>query len=130
MTSSLQKFKTKLYDKTLSRTLSFYETWVLPKSSSRKSLREVKMEEFRERKKLLNPYERPLLLDSASQEERIRLDQLDKQTSFSSMHDFTVTYDRHESLYGYRTHTFPSSYKVGESPLNYAMDPDWSIKMQ
>jgi hypothetical protein len=41
-------------------TLRFYERWILPQDTMngvpRVSLREIKLREFRDRKKLLNPY--------------------------------------------------------------------------
>ena len=45
-------------------TLKFYERWVLPQpwhlpaAKERVSLKELKLREFRERKKLLNPYQK------------------------------------------------------------------------
>jgi hypothetical protein len=53
----------KLYDKSVDLTLHFYERWVLPQEwwhgmgpSKRPSIKELKLREFRDRKKLLNPY--------------------------------------------------------------------------
>jgi len=46
------------------------------------------------------------------------------------MYTFSITYDRHQGLYGYRTHSFPDKYDPDESSLNYANDPDWMQKLQ
>lgn len=44
------------------------------------------------------------------------------------METFRCTFDRHKDLYGCRTQNFPSQYHPLESSLNYAQDPDWSVK--
>ena len=102
MFTSAIKFKNRLYDRAVNATLHLYESWILPcpvtygfQSTKLISLREAKLIEFRERKKLLNPYERPMLLESASQEERIRLEKVAKRTSFENMYTSKLTYDRH-----------------------------------
>ena len=51
-------FKTKLYDKAVLKTLNVYEKWFLPPNKNRKSLIDIKKDEFRDRKKLLNPYQK------------------------------------------------------------------------
>jgi hypothetical protein len=86
---SVARLKERAYDAAVGKTLAFYETWVIPcpkqggfEREYRISLHEAKLREFREKKQLLNPYERTLLLDGASQEERLRLDEVDKRTSF------------------------------------------------
>ena len=54
--------KQKLYEYSVQQTLKVYENWVLPRTNldgvKRVSLREVKLREFRDRKKLLNPYQK------------------------------------------------------------------------
>ena len=87
-------------------------------------MREAKLIEFRERKKLLNPYERPLMLESASQEERIRLEDLAKRTSFETMYTNKLSYDRHKNAYSHRVRDFPESYDIDESVMNWGQDPD------
>lgn len=59
------KWRNKVYDRAVCSTLNFYEKWVLPDmstsgfaSSRRKSLKETKLMEFRERKALLHPLEK------------------------------------------------------------------------
>ena len=125
------RYKDLLYDKAVSRTLALYETWVLPcpishgfQNSKIITLREAKLIEFRERKKLLNPYERPLLIDGASQEEKIRLEDLAKRTNFESMYTNKLSYDRHKNAYTHRVKDFPESYDIDESFLNWGKDPD------
>lgn len=49
-------------------------------------------------------------------------------TNFNNMETFRTTFDRHNDLYGYKTKNFPPSYHPNEPSLNYAYDPDWSIK--
>jgi hypothetical protein len=54
--------KSRSYDLAVDYTLRFYERWILPQpwhhstAKDRISLRELKLKEFRERRKLLNPY--------------------------------------------------------------------------
>ena len=62
---------------------------------SRISLHEAKLREFREKKKLLNPYERQSLLESSNQDERLRLEDLSKRTNFYSIKNDKLTYNRH-----------------------------------
>ena len=53
--------KDRLYAKSVNVTLNFYEKYVLPKGL-KESLKDIKLKEFRERKKLLNPYQRDQLI--------------------------------------------------------------------
>ncbi len=76
----MNKLYRKLYDKTVYRTLTLYENWILPDmanggflNTSRMTLKQAKLREFREKKKLLNPYERDMIISAANQEEQIRL---------------------------------------------------------
>ncbi len=57
--------QSRLYDASVAQTLKLYERYVLPQEwwhgmneSKRISLRELKVKEFRDRKKLLNPYQK------------------------------------------------------------------------
>lgn len=68
----------KTYDKAVARTLVWYETWVLPPHSNRMTLRELKLQEFRERKQLLNPITSQALIEAATDEEKFRLEKLQK----------------------------------------------------
>ena len=45
------------------------------------------------------------------------------------MYTFPITYDRHKDQYRYRTTNFKPEYTVNEASLNYAYDPDWTIKL-
>jgi hypothetical protein len=58
---SLKPLKTKLYDKAVDITLKFYESVVLPPGHN-VSLKNLKLKEYRDRKKLLHPYERETLI--------------------------------------------------------------------
>ena len=131
MLKSVQSFRAQLYDRAVARTLAIYENWILPDPAehgfartTRISLREAKLREFREKKKLLHPYEREQLLDSASQEERLRLTAVDKRTNFASTKDFKVTYNRHKDAYDFRVSNFPKEYHLNASPLDFRHDPD------
>ena len=64
------------------------------------------------------------MLESASQEERIRLEDVAKRTNFETMYTCKLNYDRHKDAYTYRVRDFPDSYDVDESAYNWAMDPD------
>jgi len=110
------------------KTIHLYESYILPPHSKRVSLLDIKKQEFRERKKLLNPILKEQLLDSSTEEEKIRLEALAKKTSFNNLEYFDISYDRHKDLYGFKYENFPKSYHPEETPLNYAHDPDWSVK--
>ncbi len=79
---------------------------------------------------MLNPYERTALLDGASQEERLRLDVVDRRTNFYSIRNFKVSYDRHKDAYGKRVTNFPTSYATSDSALEWANDPDAMTKFR
>ena len=128
---SVLKLKERAYDAAVARTLNFYESWVLPcpkeggfLKQKRISLREAKLREFREKKQLLNPYEKISMLESASQEERLRLEEVSKRTNFYSIRNFKLSYNRHKDAYGYRVQNFPDSYKDRQSIMDYRNDPD------
>ena len=125
------KYRERAYDAAVAKTLLFYESWILPcpkmdgfQKQTRISLREAKLREFREKKKLLNPYERDMLLDSSTQDERLRLEDLTKRTNFQSIMTDKLRYDRHKGAYDFRVHDFPDSYSINDSPLEYQHDPD------
>lgn len=90
-------------------------------------LKELKLREFRDRKKLLNPYQKEQLLATSSNSDELL--KLAEKVSVKTMYSFNITYDRHKERYGYRTSNFPSEYHPNESSLNYANDPDWILKM-
>lgn len=46
------------------------------------------------------------------------------------MYTFTVTKDRHQGRYGFKTSNFPSEYSPYESEMNYIKDPDFVTKVQ
>jgi len=120
MTASLRD---KVYDKAVAITLRIYESWVIP--PQKRSLKDVKLQEFRDRKKLLNPYTKDAALQ---QSEHLR--NIAPRVKFQNMFTFVHTYDRHLNQYPARTKDFPSSYEYYESPLNWGYDPDWSVKIQ
>ena len=120
----------KIYDKSVRLTLRFYEGWILPSGGqhdyfrSLKSLQQVKIDEFNEKKKLLNPYSKQKMLEEESQpeEELDRLKFLAKNTSMSDMKTFKMTYNRHLGRYGHRQSNFPKEYLPHESSMNYGRD--------
>ena len=123
--------KERAYDTAVARTLQLYENWILPcpktggfQAQTRVSLREAKLREFREKKSLLNPYERDALIGSSSQEERLRLEDLTKRTNFHNAQNFKVTYNRHEGAYGLRVRDFADSHDVKDSIMEWRNDPD------
>ena len=91
-------------------------------------MKELKLREFRDRKKLLNPYTKEQLLSASQNPDQLQA--LSEKVSVQTMYTFAVTYDRHKNKYGYRTSNFPSAYSPNESSLNYAMDQDWVYKLQ
>lgn len=54
--------KQRLYEFSVEQTLKVYEKWILPRTNldggKRISLKEIKLREFRDRKKMLNPYQK------------------------------------------------------------------------
>ena len=45
------------------------------------------------------------------------------------MKTFTMTYDRHKGMYGYKTSNFASEIDRHTPVLDYARDPDWTAKV-
>lgn len=67
--TSLSSLREKVYDKSVDMTLRFYERYMLPQGwwhgmspEGRVGIKELKLREFRDRKKLLNPYQKEQLL--------------------------------------------------------------------
>ena len=62
--NQITRLRARAYDKAVDFTLRFYERYVLPRgewwaeADKRVSLRELKVREFRDRRKLLNPYQK------------------------------------------------------------------------
>ena len=89
----------------------------------------MKRREFTDRKKLLNPYQKELLL----QQETTRTAQLEtlaKVAKIETMKTFDLTYDRHAGKYGYREKDFPTEYSIHDSPMDYVRDPDYTVKFK
>ena len=70
---NIVKLYRRVYDRSVFRVLNFYESWILPdmktggfNATYRPTLKQIKLKEFRERKKLLNPYSREQMVDGAS----------------------------------------------------------------
>lgn len=120
--------KQKLYDKAVDVSLKFYEKYVLPSGGQKLSLRELKLQEFRDRKKLLNPYQKEELLRNAVDADAMK--KLGERASIKTMYTFNITTDRFAGKYGYRTGNFPKSYSVHDLPIDYAYDPDWTVKIR
>lgn len=59
-----------------------------------------------------------------------QLQELSKIANIQSMQTFTLTYNRHEGRYGYRENNFPESYHNRECALEYAKDPDYTVKFE
>jgi hypothetical protein len=104
---------------------------VLPSNlnTKRPSLLALKQGEFKDRKRLLNPYQKEVMLRERTPQEIKILKELEQRTSHQSMQTFTITYDRHKGKYGHRTSNFPEMYDHSASRLEIANDPDWVVKM-
>jgi hypothetical protein len=66
---SLSNIRERIYDGSVDLTLRFYERYMLPQGwwhgmgpEGRVSIKELKIREFRDRKKLLNPYQKEQLI--------------------------------------------------------------------
>lgn len=124
------KMQSKVYNWAVLRTLNFYETYMLPKDPKRISLLQIKQKEFQDRKKLLNPYQKNLLVQEAmGTEKSTQIKRLEKITRINTMKTFSLTYDRHEGKYPTSVGPFPDKYTPNQSILDYRNDPDWSSKM-
>lgn len=77
--------------------LNYYEKYFLPVDPSRPSLLELKKQEFRLRKKLLNPIMKEQAISSHNDSEHAL--KLSKKVDFKTMYDFTITFDRHKGRY-------------------------------
>ena len=127
--SLLQSLTSKIQDKAVALTLKYYERLILPQHQGRVSLLDSKKAEFRLRKQLLNPITCQKMLEEATPEEKFKLEKLIKTTSLSNLQNFTYSFDRHRDMYGYKTSNFPQSYHPKVSAINFAQDPDWSVKL-
>jgi hypothetical protein len=78
----------------------------------------------------LNPYQKEELLLQSSPEKAEMLNKLSDNVSIKNMYNFSVTYDRHKNKYDYKEGKFPPQYEVNDTALNYANDPDWSVKLK
>lgn len=87
------------------------------------SLKEAKLKEYRERKALLNPYDKEKLFEAAGEEEKPRLEKLSKTVNFQNCEQFTISYDRHKGLYGFRVRDFPEQYEFKASLMDWRHDP-------
>ena len=98
-------------------------------NTKRPSLLALKQGEFTDRKRLLNPYQKEVMLRERNPQEIKVLKELEQRTSLQSMRTFTVTYDRHKGKYGFKTDNFPEMYDHSASRLEMAYDPDWVVKI-
>lgn len=131
----------KPYQTAVLKTLKFYEHYMLPRETvcedgltpygkpPRQGLLELKKQEFTDRKRLLNPYQKELM--EAEGNSRVKhLEGLGSAfVNAHTMTSFTHTYNRHQGLYEFRSQDFPASYSGVASPLEYARDPDYSVKL-
>jgi hypothetical protein len=69
-----------------------------------------------------------LLLQESKKADQLKV--LSKKVKIENMKTFTVTYDRHHGKYGFKNSDFPDAYPFGTSTMEYARDPDWSVKLQ
>jgi hypothetical protein len=93
------------------------------------SLKDLKLQEFEDRKKLLHPYTRDTFISNS--ENPTRVANLEKKVRMKDMHTFTISYNRHEGQYSKRvsdSKEFPKSYKYSESFVDMTDDPDWFDK--
>lgn len=73
------------------------------------SLRELKSQEFEDRKKILHPYTRDSFIAENLDSDKIV--NLQKKVRMNNMHTFTLSYNRHEGRYGPPTSNFPDHYR-------------------
>ena len=64
VSKNITSLKHKLYEKSVNLTLRVYENWILP-PGVKTSLKDTKLKEFRDRRKLLNPYQRDQIITSS-----------------------------------------------------------------
>lgn len=118
--------KNEIHQYFINKILNFYEGWVIPKNSI--SLRELKLQEFEDRKKLIHPYTRDAFIADNLDSERVL--NLQKKVRMSNMHNFNLTYDRHDGKYGFKTSNFKDHYIYSDPWVEYLKDPDWYYKFQ
>ena len=120
----------KAYSSAINKTLWVYENYFLPRelNKNRVSLVDLKKQEFNDRKKMLNPYQKEII--SHDKTDQIKhLESLGNKVSLHTMKNFSVTYNRHKGKYDYRSTNFPDSIVWWQSPLDYSKDPDWTNKL-
>ena len=44
------------------------------------------------------------------------------------MKSFPISYNRHKNKYGFKENNFPDTYQSDACVLDYARDPDWTVK--
>lgn len=131
----------KPYQSAVHKTLWFYESYLLPREKvcengltpygkpPRQPLFELKKQEFTDRKRMLNPYQKEMMVSEGNSKVK-HLESLGTAyVNAQTLGSFTMTYNRHEGLYGFRTQDFPASYSASASSLEYALDPDYSVKL-
>jgi len=96
------------------------------------TLRQLKIQEFEDRKKLVHPYHRDAFLTDNSSTDKIS--NLDKKTKMSNMHTFRLSYNRHKGRYDRRvddfSNSFPDRYNYNDAFIDMKDDPDWVDKIQ
>ncbi|CAI2366906.1 unnamed protein product [Moneuplotes crassus] len=110
----------------INKVLNVYEKWFIPPQSI--SLRDLKIKEFEDRKKLLHPYTRDNFIAQNSEDDKIM--KLQHKVRMSNMHSFTLTYDRHSHGYPSTTTEFPSEYENFLEVEDLLQDPDWLEKLK
>ena len=63
-------------------------------------------------------------MESSNQEERLRLEAIDKRNNFYSIRNFKLSYNRHENAYNFRVKDFPEEYHHKDSFMLWGRDPD------
>ena len=121
-----KQVKEDIHDFFVGIALRYYENWVLPKQTI--SLRDLKIREFEDRKKLVHPYTKDSFIAENIDNDSIVA--LQRKVRMSNMHTFTLTYDRHEGRYEYKLKDFPDSYPPVMPFYEFLKDPDWLYKMK
>ena len=73
----------KIYRLSVAKTLYFYEKFVLPEDPHRRSLLELKRDEFKDRVNLLNPYQSDLVIAE-------KRELLEKRANASNIKNFKI----------------------------------------
>lgn len=85
-----QILKQRVHSYLIDKVLNFYEKWVIPPNSV--SLRQLKLQEFEDRKRLLHPYERDKVISENMDTDRVI--KLQRKARMRTMHTFTLTYSK------------------------------------